>query len=122
MAARSGVPWSDEASGERGSRGEKDPALSEQQLALRVPNSPSSLALYWPHRRKCVCVRAQSMSGGGNTVLLMLTLARTFCSTHRRLIVLQDKTPGRTYFVISREPSHSLVTNTWLIKSSCWDF
>lgn len=46
--------WGQWRTGESGER--KDPALSERQLALRAAHGPSSLALCWPQRRKCVCV------------------------------------------------------------------
>lgn len=88
FAAWSGVPWSDKAGGEQGSRGEKRPSseptdswLSE---LLTVPPlwwcaglSTESVCVY-VRLFVCVYLCVQSMSGGGNTVLLTLTLAR-FC-------------------------------------------
>lgn len=47
-----------------GVRERKDAALSERQLALRAANGPSSLALCWPQRRKCVCVLSQCQEEG----------------------------------------------------------
>lgn len=92
LAARSGVPWSDEAGGERGSQGEKRPS-SERTTAGSQSCKQSLLSgcVLASAEKVCVCVCALSMSGGGNTALLMLTLARSFCCTHRGLIELQHK-------------------------------
>lgn len=72
-----------------GVREKKDPALSERQLALSAAHSPSSLALCWPQRRKCVCVcsvcerSVNVRDGGGNTVQLELTLTRSLFSSKK---------------------------------------
>lgn len=60
-----------------GSRGEKRPN-SEQTTAGSQSCKQSLLSgcVLAPAEKLCVC--AQSMSGGGNTELLMLTLARSF--------------------------------------------
>lgn len=70
-----------------GVREKKDPALSERQLALSAAHSPSSLALCWPQRRKCVrsvCESSVNVSdGGGNSVQLELTLTRSLLSSQK---------------------------------------
>lgn len=92
LAARSGVPWSDEASGERGSQEEKRPS-SERTTAGSQSCKQSLLSGCVLASAEKVCVHAQSMSGGGNTEPLILTLAGSVCCTHRGLIVLQHKNP-----------------------------
>lgn len=102
-----------------GFRERKDPALSERQLALRAASGPSSLALCWSQWRTCVCVCAQSMSGGGNTVLLMLTLAGSFCSTHSGLI-LQHRIPGNIWhnFVNNQQGTKWFTGNQYIVDQN----
>lgn len=87
LEAKSGVPWSDEASGERGSQGEKRPS-SERTTAGSQSCVQSLLSGSVLASVEKVCVSAPSTSEGGNTELFMLTLARSLCSTRRGLMKL----------------------------------
>lgn len=131
---------------ERGSRGREktqcwanDSWLSE---LLAVPplwlfaglSGESVCVCVWVCKSLCVCVSAQSTSGGGNTALLMFNprWVTLFCSQRIHHSATQNFWLPCYYFItintswfrnpLSGGPHHLLVTNTESIKTSCWGF
>lgn len=85
LVAKSGVPWSDEASKEWGSQGEKR-SSSERTTAGSQSCTQSLLSgsVLASAKKVCVCKRSANVSdGGGNTVQPELTLTRSLFSSQK---------------------------------------